>query len=155
MRSRKPTPRKNTTARAKGPVTTSRAKPADVARLQAAARAKRKQYDTWVSDDPKGLTPLPRLDGTTDTVPSLTQKEAEDLARAQARLRSGPIDRRSPMGSRLPHFLTSAAPQWRWGLLRLNPTTDHRSMRPALRSMANGQNDTSPLGRQKGQVAPV
>jgi hypothetical protein len=67
-------------------VTTSRARPADVARLQAAARATRKQYATNVSDDPKGFEPLPKLDGTTVTVPSLTQNEAENLARSQARL---------------------------------------------------------------------
>jgi hypothetical protein len=41
-------PRKNTTTRARGPVTTSQARPEDIARLLAAKRATRKVYDTTV-----------------------------------------------------------------------------------------------------------
>ena len=77
--------RKITTARAKGPVTSTQAKPEDLARIQAAARAKRRQFDTTVYDDPKGLKPIPTLDGTASTSPSLTPDEAEDFVREQAR----------------------------------------------------------------------
>jgi hypothetical protein len=78
-------PRKNTTTRARGPVTTSQARPEDVARLLAAKRGQRKVYDTDVFDEPVGLTAIQRLDGETDTRPSLTPDEAEDLVREQAR----------------------------------------------------------------------
>ena len=77
-------PRKNSTYRRSGAVTTSQTRPADIARLQATARAKRKVYDTTVFDDPPGLTPIPKLDGTTETQ-SMTPDSVENFVRAQER----------------------------------------------------------------------
>jgi hypothetical protein len=78
-------PRKNTTTRARGPVTTSHSKPEDIARLLAAKRATGREYATTVFDDPPGLQPIPKLDGTTSATASLTPNEAEDLVRDQQR----------------------------------------------------------------------
>ena len=68
-----------------GPVTTSLARPEDIARIQAIARGKRKQFDTTVYDDPRGLTPVPKLADTTETRPSMTLNEAEGFVRSQER----------------------------------------------------------------------
>ena len=73
-------PRKNSTYRRSGAVTTSRAKPEDIARLQASARAKRKLYD----DSPGGLRAVPKLGTSTETA-SMSPDELEDLVRAQKR----------------------------------------------------------------------
>ena len=73
-------PRKNSTYRSSGLVTTSRAKPEDIARLQASARSKRKLY----SDTPGGLRAISKV-GTSTKNGSMPPDELEDLVRAQER----------------------------------------------------------------------